>query len=64
MKKIYMIPCVCIVTVNTQEMIAASILEQTDSTTAEVDVTTTEEGYSGGFCSNRGYSVWDEEEDE
>ena len=66
MKKIYMTPSVSIVSVNTQQIIAASTLEQTNNgNNAEVDITTTDEGYGGGFCSNGGYSVWkDDEEDE
>ena len=55
----------CAIRVHTQQMIAASTLEQTnDGANAEVDVTTTDEGYGGGFCSNRGYSVWDEDEED
>ena len=65
MKKIYFTPSVSIICVNTQQMIAASTLEQTnDGNNAEVDVTTTDEGYGGTFGSNRGYSVWNDEDEE
>ena len=56
-----MTPSVCIVSVSTQQMIASSTLEQ-NGNNAEVDVTTTDEGYGGTFGSRRGYNVWDEDE--
>ncbi|MBQ1773993.1 MAG: hypothetical protein IIZ97_07100 [Prevotella sp.] len=63
MKETYMSPNICIINVSTRQMIAASVLQQ-NGDNAEVDVTTTDDGYGGTFGSRRGYSVWDEDEDD
>lgn len=63
MKKIYMTPNTSIISVDTQQMIAGSILKQTSDTNAEVDVTTTEEGYGGTFGSNGGFSIWNDDDE-
>lgn len=64
MKKIYMTPNTSIISVDTQQMIAASTLEQTNSgSNAEVDVTTTDEGYGGTFGSNGGFNIWNDDDE-
>ena len=59
-----MTPNTSIISVDTQQMIAASTLEQTNSgSNAEVDVTTTDEGYGGTFSSNGGFNFWNDEDE-
>ena len=59
-----MTPNTSIISVDTQQMIAASTLKQTDNgSNAEVDVTTTDEGYGGTFSSNGGFNFWNDEDE-
>lgn len=59
-----MTPNTSIISVDTQQMIAASTLEQTNNgSNAEVDVTTTDEGYGGTFSSNGGFNFWNDEDE-
>lgn len=60
-----MTPNTSIISVDTQQMIAASTLKQTNNgSNAEVDVTTTDEGYGGTFSSNGGgFNIWNDEDE-